>query len=80
MPFQCLLRHQIPEMTHLALPDAMDAPETLFEPVRIPRQVVIDHEVRALQVDPFARGIGRKQDLHALVLGERFLRLAPLVA
>ena len=34
------------EMTNLGLPNTVYAPKTLFEPVRIPRQIII-HQQRA---------------------------------
>lgn len=39
----------------------MDAAEALFDLVGIPRQVVIDHQMPALEVDAFAGGIVRDQ-------------------
>ena len=57
-------RAQVPEVTDLGLADAVDAAEALFEPVRVPRQVVVDHQVRAaLKVHAFAGGVVR--DHHA---------------
>ena len=49
-------------------------------PVRVPGQVIVDHQVGALEVDALARRVGRQQDLDVLVLGEGFLGLAPLLA
>ena len=49
---------EVPEVTDLGLADAVDAAEPLFQPVRVPRQVVVHHEVRAtLKVDAFTGGI-----------------------
>ena len=62
--FAGLVRDQIPQMTDLGLADPVDAAEALFQAVRVPRQVVVDHQVGALQVDAFARGVGRQQHLH----------------
>ena len=67
-------------MADFRLADAVDAAEALLQAVRIPGQVVVDHQVGALQVDAFASGVGRDQDLHFLVVRECFLRLAPLLA
>ena len=55
---------QIPEVANLRLPDAVNATESLFDTVRIPRQVVVHHQVRALQIDAFARRIGSDEHLH----------------
>jgi hypothetical protein len=49
-------------MTNFRLSDAVDAAEALFDSVRIPRKVVIDHEI-ALKIDAFAGGVVR--DHHA---------------
>jgi hypothetical protein len=46
--FSRLFRQQIPEMAYFGLADAVNAPEPLFQPVRVPRQVIIDHQVRPL--------------------------------
>ena len=38
-------------MADLRLADAVDAAEALFQPVRVPGQVVVDHQVGALQMN-----------------------------
>src|SRR5688500_14885977 len=48
------VRDQIPEMAYLRLSDAMDTAKALLDSVRVPRKVVVHHQVRALQVDAFA--------------------------
>ena len=49
---------QVPKVADLGLADAMDAAEALLHPVRVPGQVVVDHEVRAaLKIHAFAGGI-----------------------
>ena len=58
----------------------MDAAEALLQPVRVPGQVVVDHQVGALQVDAFAGGVGGQQDLHLRVVPERFLRRQAFLA
>ena len=67
-------------MAYLGLADAMDAAEALLQAVRIPRQVVVHHQVRALEIDAFAGGVGGQQHLHLGVVPERLLRLHPLFA
>ena len=42
----------------------MDAPEPLFDSVGVPWQIVVHHQMRALQVDAFASRVGRQEDLH----------------
>ena len=53
-----LLGDQVPEVADLGLADAMDAAEALFQAVGVPGQVVVDHEVGALEVDALAGGVG----------------------
>ena len=67
-------------MAHFGLADAVDAAESLLDPVGVPRQVVVDHQVSALKIDAFACGIGGHQDLNFWIVLERFLRLFPLLA
>ena len=78
--FARLVRHQVPEVTHLGLTDAVYPPKALFQTVRVPGQVVVHHQVRALQVDAFARGVGGEQHLDLRVVAERFLGLEPILA
>ena len=67
-------------MADLGLADAVDAAEALLDPVRVPGQVVVDHQVGALEVDALAGRVGREQDLDLGVVPERLLRLHPLLA
>ena len=67
-------------MANFRLADAVDAPKPLFDAVRVPRQIVIHHQVRALEVDAFACGVGREENLHLRIVPERLLRLHPLFA
>ena len=49
-------------MANLGLPNPVNATEPLFQPVRVPRQVVVDHEVgTALEVDAFGGGVVGQQ-------------------
>ena len=75
-----LLGDQVPEVADLGLADAVDAAEALLEAVGVPRQVVVDHQVGALEVDALAGGVGGEQHLHLGVVLERLLRLQPLLA
>ena len=70
-----LLGDQVPEVADLGLADAVDAAEALLEAVRVPGQVVVDHQVGALEVDALAGGVGGEQHLHLGVVRERLLRL-----
>ena len=68
------------QVAHFGLADAVNSPEPLLQPIRVPRQVVVDHQMRALQVDAFACCVGGQQDENVLVLLERFLRFGTLLA
>ncbi|GBD26511.1 hypothetical protein HRbin30_01843 [bacterium HR30] len=70
--------HQVPEVTGFGLPDAVDAAEALLDAVRVPRKIVIDHEVRPLEVDALAGGVGGYQDLDFGVVEKSFLGLLAL--
>lgn len=74
--FAGVLGDEVPEVALVALADAVDAAETLFEAVGVPGEVVVDHEVRALEVDAFAGGIGGDEDGDGGVAGEGFLDFA----
>jgi hypothetical protein len=43
-----LFRQQVPEVANFGLPNAVNAAEPLFLTVRVPGQVIVDHQVRAL--------------------------------
>ena len=58
----------------------MDTAKALLQPVRVPWQVVVDHQMRALEVDAFTGGIGGDQDANTDVLLEQILDLAALIA
>ena len=72
--------HEVPQVADLGLPDAVNTSEALFEAVRVPRQVIVDHEMCTLQVDALACRVGGDQDADFLILFEQFLDLAPIVA
>lgn len=78
--FAGVLGHEVPQVAHLGLADAVHAAEPLLDAVRVPRQVVVDHQVRPLQVDALAGGIGGNEHEHALVLSERLLGSATFLA
>ena len=71
---------EVPQAADLGLADAVDAAEPLLDPVGVPRQVVVDHQVGPLQVQPLTGGVGGDQDEGVLVLGEQLLRGAALLA
>jgi hypothetical protein len=42
----------------------MDAPHPLFQPIRVPRDVVIEENIAALEVNAFASRLGGYEDLN----------------
>ena len=70
-----LVRHEIPQVAHLRLANTMNAAEALLQPIGVPRQVVVHHQVSALQVDAFPGGICGEQHVHVGIVPERVLRL-----
>ena len=78
--FARLHGHQVPEVADLGLTDPVDAAEALLQPVRVPRQVVIDHQVGVLQVHAFTGRVGRQQHPGGRVVAEQLLHLAPVLA
>ena len=66
-------------MADLRLADTVDTAKALFQPVGIPRQVVVDHEVGVLQVDAFPGGICGDQHPRGRVIAEQFLDLPTLL-
>src|SRR5258706_14025036 len=61
-----LLGDKIPEVANLGLSNAMNAAKSLFEAVGVPGEVVIDHQVRALEVDALTGCIGGDQNFDIL--------------
>ena len=66
-------------MADLSLTDTMNPSKPLLQPVGIPWQVIVDHQMRSLQVDTFTCGVGGNENADILVLLEPFLYLAPFV-
>jgi len=46
----------------------MDAAHSLFETVRVPRDIIVEEHVAALQVDALTRCFGCNQDLDGAIL------------
>src|SRR5439155_7891372 len=61
--FDSILRKEIEDEAILRLAVAMYAAHALFESVRVPRNIVVEQDMTALEVDAFARGFGRREDL-----------------
>ena len=77
--FARALRHEVPQVADLRLPDPVDAPEALLQPVGVPREIVVDHEVRTLEVDALAGGVRGQQHLDLGVGAELALRGQPIL-
>ena len=73
------MRNKVPQMTHLCLTDAMDATKALLNAVRVPWQVVVHHQVGALQVDALTSRISSDKHFHFRVVAEQILDAAPFV-
>ncbi len=58
----------------------MYAPEALFEPTRVPWQVVAHHQMGALKIDTFSSRIRCNQNLYLAILREPFLGFAAFLA
>lgn len=80
LAFPRVLGDKVPEAANLGLTDPVNPAKTLLQTIRIPGEVVVDHQVGALEVDPFTGGVGGNEDLHVLVVSERFLGLPSLLA
>jgi len=58
-----IIEEEVPDLDLLLLSVAVDAPDPLFEPVRVPGQFVVRHDVAAvLEIDPLTRCVGREQE------------------
>ena len=68
--FTGFLGNQIPQVADLGLSDSVDTTKTLFETIWIPRQVIVDHQARVLQVDTFTRCISRDQNSRVGIAAE----------
>ena len=71
---------KVPQVADLSLADAVDASEALFDAVGVPGQVVVHHEMGALQVETLAGRVRRDQDSGLLVLREDRLDLAAILS
>src|SRR5215831_11868545 len=54
LTFARLRSDEIPQMANFSLPYTMNASEALLDLVRVPWQIVIDHQMAALEVHAFA--------------------------
>ena len=63
MAFHGVRRHEVDDEAVFGLPVAVDAPHALFQAVGVPRDVVVEQDAAALQVDALAGGLGGYKDL-----------------
>ena len=78
--FAGLLSDEVPQVTHLCLANAVDTAEALLQAVGVPRQVIVHHQMGALQVDPLPSRVGGEQHLHLGIVPECLLGLQALLA
>ena len=69
----CVVRHEVIDMHLARLPIAMDAPHALLQAVRVPRNVVVDHQRAELQVNALAPRLGG--DHHLRLVAKLMFRL-----
>ena len=67
-------------MAYLSLADPVNAAEALLNTVGVPWEVVIDHQVGALKVNPLACSIRGNEHVHFRIMFERLLRLQAFLA
>src|SRR5271166_2742465 len=67
-------------MADFCLSDAVYSSKPLFNTIWIPWQIVIDHQVGTLKIDPLTGSICREEYLNFGVMPESFLRVHPLFA
>ena len=75
-----LLGYQVPEMADFCLPDTVNAAEALLNPVGVPGQVIVHHQVGTLKVDSLSGGVCSNQHLYHWIMFEGRLRLSALLA
>ena len=78
--FTGALCDKIPKVALFTLTDTVNTAKSLLQPVGIPRQIIVHHQVSTLKVDAFTGCIGRNEDGHLGVISEGLLYLAPLLA
>ena len=66
-----VLEDEVDRADDVGLADAIHPADALFEPHRVPGDVVVDHHMAELEVQAFPAGVGGDQD--AGILGEGFL-------
>ena len=67
-------------MTDFGLSDSVNASESLLKPVGIPGDVVVDHEVSAMEVDTFSGSVSSYEDFHGIVTVEHSLSFSAFIS
>src|SRR5437764_286247 len=76
--FTCLMSDEVPQMANIALTNTMDASKPLLDAVRIPRQIIVHHQMRSsVKVDSFPGRVGSHQHKHFWVVLKSLLNLPP---
>ncbi|GBD06134.1 hypothetical protein HRbin20_01736 [bacterium HR20] len=70
--------HHVPQVAGFGLADTVDAAKALFDTVGVPGQVVVDHEVCALEIDAFAGSIGCHEHAYLRIVEKGLLCFAPV--
>lgn len=75
-----LLGDKVPQVAHFSLTDAVNAAKALLDPVRVPGEVIVDHQMGALQVDPLPCRVRGNENLHFRVMFEGLLGFHAILA
>src|SRR5690606_8230496 len=75
-----LLGYEAPHVTYFRLAYAVNATKSLFQPIGIPRQIIVSHQMGALQVYAFTGSVSSDQDLYPRILAKKFLNIAALLS
>ena len=78
--FPGFVGNKVPQMTDFRLTDSVDASEALLQSIGVPREILVDHQVRALKVDALCSGVGGNQNLNVGVVQEALLTSASILA
>lgn len=78
--FPCFQGDHIPQIASLCLTNSMNTAKSLLDPIRVPRQIVVDHQIGVLKVDTFASRVCRDQEANRRIVSEFVLDLQPFLA
>lgn len=77
LAFASVFCHQIPKMADFNLTNPVNASKALLNFIGIPWQTMVDHQVAALEVHPFAIRIVGNENQQVAILHEPLYHLAP---